>query len=76
MLYVGIAILFCIVLKHLLVDDTVTVPYHFVITRKSFVEGSNLFIFCFFILIFCPFLCFFLNYPLQYKSSNKRYSGF
>lgn len=43
MLYVGIAILFCIVLKHLLlVDDTVTVPYHFIITRKSFVEGSNL----------------------------------
>lgn len=43
MLYVGIAILFCIALKHLLlIDDTVTVPYHFIITRKSFVEGSNL----------------------------------
>ena len=62
MLYVGIAILFCIVLKHLLlVDDTVTVPYHFIITRKSFVEGSNLFIFCFFVLIFVLSCAFFLT---------------
>ena len=60
MLYVSIAILFCIILKHLLlVDDTVTVPYHFIITRKSFVEGSNLFIFCFFCSHFLSFLVLF-----------------
>ncbi len=60
MLYVGIAILFCIVLKHLLlVDDTVTVPYHFIITRKASVEGSNLFIFCFFCSHFLSFLVLF-----------------
>ena len=50
------------ILHLLLIDDTVTVPYHFIITRKSFVEGSNLFIFCFFLFSFFVLSCaFFLT---------------